>query len=108
MLGRFLMSLTARNRLTVEEAARRASLRKRKALKMDLSETPEASPQGGMGFKRSKADGEVVASLPVLGETSVETAVDMNAFLPTAVYEKLSKMEEANMLSHCAEHILQV
>ena len=108
MLGRFLVSLTARSRLTMEEAARRASLKKRKATKAVNLETSEDSPLKDVDLKRPKVDREVIASIPAVGETSANTGVDLNAILPPEVYEKFSAMGDSNMFSHGAEHILQV
>ena len=87
---------------------RRASAKRRRAIKIDLSEKPEASPQRDGGSKRPRFESGMAVSLPILGETSNNAQIDVDTLLIPAVYEKLSSMEDANMLNHCAEHILQV
>ena len=69
---------------------RRASSKKRKVIKIDLSETLEISPQKDGGSKHPRDDWEMMTSLPTLDETSSSAWMDVNALLTPAAYEKLS------------------
>ena len=94
--------------MSIEEATRRASLKKRKATKTVNLETSEDSPLKDVDLKRPKVDREEMASIPAVGETSANTGVDINAIFPPEVYEKFSAMGDSHMFSHGAEYILQV